>query len=1240
MTVTYTATSGGGGGGGNPGGGGTGTGGGITASSYSVNWSSTYGTSTQVTLYTTNTAGVSYYVTSNETSGNSVTWLSAYPGNGTVTQSSPVTLTVQFNPNGLSPSTYYGAVTVNYGTTSLTISVTYQVVYNASTGVTINPTTASWGYSPGGTVPYTDMTVTVGTTYFNAISNASWILLTWPSAPSSVPPQPSWSGLQASSGLRAIYNTAATTPTAGTQGTVTVSDTNGNQTTFTVTFTGGGSSGSGTVTLSPNPVTLTCAANAGSSCAQQTVTIQSSVAGTLSVSLSGSAASYVGSQVANGATSINSGGSVSVVLTANANGLSSQTYSGTLIVSVVSNGTTYQATDPVSFVVGSGGSSGTVTVSPNSVTLNCAAYAGNSCAQETVTVTSTIAGSLSVSLSGSASNYVGSQVANGATSINAGGQVNVVLTASATGISSQSFSGTLTVSVVSNGTTYQATVPVSFVVGSGGGGTTTPNILVAPSSLSFSVDMNHLGAIYPQFLTVADPGTYSATVTNGSNWLSIGSASGSSPGLANPALIQVIASPANLSAGTYTGTISVTSPSGTTTVTATLQVYSSAIIYATTGGAASINYTEVGGNLVGVVPTLYVYASDSSSMNVQASTPSGSTWLQVAPTSGTTPAAGFQVIFSAATLSNGVYVGSVTFTSSTAANTVTVPVVLSVASSASSSGVTLTQSTISLNTAVNGSSVSQSVGVQASTSTSFSASSNQSWLSVTSSGTTPANITVTANPYGLSAGTYYGTITVVGGGTTATAQVTFQVGNSSSGGGNVTSNYTSLTFNYQVGGSTPASQSLIISNQVSGTAQIPFTITTGINGGSSNWLTATVNGATQANTQATVQVSVNPGALPTATYTGYVTITPSGGNALTIPVTLNIQGTPTVTASPSQLTYSYEVGGTTPPTQAIQVTGTQTGLTYSATATTASGGNWLVVSKSSGTTPDVLSVSISPSGLSAGSTYTGTVVVQGTGSAAGSSSISVTLTIAAPAPNITSVVHGATFQSGAVAPGEIVTIFGANLGPATALQTKVDPTTGKVETSLGNVQALFNGYAAPLIYVSATQINCVVPYELAQITSPYVEVKYLNQTSQTVSLRAAATAPGIFTAPSGGTGQGAVLNSDSSANSSSHPAPAGSTIQVFMTGEGQLSPPGVTGSVTCAAGCATVKQIPVPLLPVAALIGGQPATISFYGEAPGDVSGVMQVDVTIPPGTPSGAASLVISVGGNSSPSGVTISVQ
>jgi len=1118
INVTWTPQGGGGGGGGT----GTTT---ITPSTTSVTWSNSGGTtsSTSVSLTTGSTTGISYSLYT------SVNWLTVTPTTGTVYSTSPVSLALQFSSSGLQAGTQTGYIYITYGSTTFTITVTFTVIN--SNLLTISPTTASWGYSTGGTVPYTDIAVTSGTTYISAISNASWILLTWPTAPSTYSPQSSLQYVQATLGIRAIYNTSASIPSSGTTGSVTITDTNGNTSTFTATFTGGGSTGSGNVTLSPSSVTLTCSAGAGSGCAQTTVSVSSTVSGTLSAT--SSLGNYVTPTL--GSNSIAPGYPVTITLYGNASGLSSQTYSGTLYVSVLSNGTTYQSTVPISFVVGSS--------------------------------------------------------------------------------------------------------------------TSTPNLLVAPSTLSFSADVNNPASISPQYLTVADAGNYTASVTNGSQWLTLGATSGYSSGTASPALLEVIASPSGLTAGTYTGTVSVSSSSGTTPISVTLQVYSSATIYATTaigsGGSGSLNITEVAGNISGSVPNVYVYSSNSSVMSVQAST--STSWLEVIPASGTTPNAQFNIIFLASSLTNGVYVGTVTFTSTSSANaTLTVPVVLTVASSAVVSGLTLTQNSLSMSSTVNGTSMSQQLGITSTTATSFTVSSNAAWLTLnTSSGTATSSttyITATASPSGLTAGTYSGTITVTGGGSTATASVTFTVSSSgSTGGGNVVSSPTSLTFSYQINsGSLPASQSLTISNATSGTSQILFTVA--VNSAAAGWLTATAGGGgTQAYTQSTVTVSVTPGSLSAATYSGTVTITPSGsGSILSIPVTLNILGPPAVTATPSSLTFAYQAGGTIPPSQAVQVSGSTSGLTYSVTPTMTSGANWLVVSKTSGTTgstgQDVLSVSVTPTNLAAAAAYQGTILIQGTGNASGSATISVVLTVTAPAPTITSVQHAASFVSGAVAPGEIVSIFGTAMGPASPLGTTID-STGKVATTLGNVTVLFNGYASPLTYVSATQINCVVPYEVAQLSSPYVEVKYLNQTSQTVSLRAVTTVPGIFTLANG-TGQGAFLNYDNSYNNASHPAAAGSTIQLYLTGEGQLSPAGVTGSVTCSAGCATVNQIPLPLLPVAALVNNQPATIAFAREAPGDVSGVMQVNVVIPPNTPSGPISIAISVGGNSTQSGVTVYVQ
>jgi uncharacterized protein (TIGR03437 family) len=156
--------------------------------------------------------------------------------------------------------------------------------------------------------------------------------------------------------------------------------------------------------------------------------------------------------------------------------------------------------------------------------------------------------------------------------------------------------------------------------------------------------------------------------------------------------------------------------------------------------------------------------------------------------------------------------------------------------------------------------------------------------------------------------------------------------------------------------------------------------------------------------------------------------------------------------------------------------------------------------------------------------------------------------------------------------------------------------------------------------------------------SPSLQLIYQGQTSNTLVLSSAPTIPALFTANGSGAGPAAAFNQDQSYNSLSNPAAKGSVVVLYMTGEGQTAAAGITGRVT------TVSPIqpltPQPLLPVSVLINGQQGSVVFYGEAPGLISGVMQINVQIPANTRSGSMPIQVSVGGDSSPNGVTISVQ
>jgi uncharacterized protein (TIGR03437 family) len=257
--------------------------------------------------------------------------------------------------------------------------------------------------------------------------------------------------------------------------------------------------------------------------------------------------------------------------------------------------------------------------------------------------------------------------------------------------------------------------------------------------------------------------------------------------------------------------------------------------------------------------------------------------------------------------------------------------------------------------------------------------------------------------------------------------------------------------------------------------------------------------------------------------------------------------------------------------------------------------------------------------------------------------VSVTVTQPAPAtvslPPIQAVVNAASYIGGAVSPGEMVTIFGTSIGPPTAAYATMDPSTGKLATTIGGVQVLFSGIAAPMIYASSTQVSAVVPYEITSVANPSVRIAYEGQTSNAYPLTLAAAAPGLFAQNASGGGQGAILNQDSTLNWSHNLAAPGSIVQMFLTGEGQTNPPGVTGAITTVA-LPPPQVTPAPVLPIQVWIDGQPAVYTYAGEAPGAVAGVMQLNVRIPANVQPGPDFVLVSIGGKMSQSGIMVSLS
>jgi uncharacterized protein (TIGR03437 family) len=252
---------------------------------------------------------------------------------------------------------------------------------------------------------------------------------------------------------------------------------------------------------------------------------------------------------------------------------------------------------------------------------------------------------------------------------------------------------------------------------------------------------------------------------------------------------------------------------------------------------------------------------------------------------------------------------------------------------------------------------------------------------------------------------------------------------------------------------------------------------------------------------------------------------------------------------------------------------------------------------------------------------------------------SITLLVIPPAtfpverPVVTAVTNAASYAT-AIAPGQMIDVWGTGLGPAAAALSGLDA-NGMVSTAAGGVRVLFDGVPAPLVFVSSAQISAVTPYFGTSKASTHVQVEYLGTRSDPFPVPVAATAPGLFTADATGQGQGAILNQDGvSHNSTKAPASAGSVVVLWGTGEGVTDPPGVDGRPA-------VDVWPKPVAPVSVQIGGLPATVQYAGAAPYNMPGLFQINVVVPLNVQTGdGVPVKMTIGGATSQAGVTVAVR
>ncbi len=216
-----------------------------------------------------------------------------------------------------------------------------------------------------------------------------------------------------------------------------------------------------------------------------------------------------------------------------------------------------------------------------------------------------------------------------------------------------------------------------------------------------------------------------------------------------------------------------------------------------------------------------------------------------------------------------------------------------------------------------------------------------------------------------------------------------------------------------------------------------------------------------------------------------------------------------------------------------------------------------------------------------------------------------------PALAANGVVNAGDFTP-ALAPGGLASLFGRNLAPV-----EISTPSLPLPTELGGVRVRIGGVDAPLLYVSPTQINFQLPYNLRGAVTVRVTTPNGFDSAPAVVAEAA---PAILAVVWGGRRV-----------SAAQPVDTGALLTIYLTGLGA-----VRGDISAGEGA------PSRPLPTAASvnvrIGNRVVQPSFAGLAPG-FSGLYQVNLTVPPDMAPGSYPLRVVTAGISSQS-ATLTLQ
>ena len=207
------------------------------------------------------------------------------------------------------------------------------------------------------------------------------------------------------------------------------------------------------------------------------------------------------------------------------------------------------------------------------------------------------------------------------------------------------------------------------------------------------------------------------------------------------------------------------------------------------------------------------------------------------------------------------------------------------------------------------------------------------------------------------------------------------------------------------------------------------------------------------------------------------------------------------------------------------------------------------------------------------------------------------------------VVNAASYDT-ALAPGALISIFGWNLG-----MTEASARAFPLPIELGGAKVALGATSLRLTFGSRTQINALLPLDLAPSASDQELTLTTKVGASRVPIRVQPAAPGVFSVQSGSAMVAAALHRDGRLVTESYPASVGEWLAVYGTGLGR-----VAGSLTAGEAAPSFPLLET-VLPVRAFVGGRPADVAIACLAPG-LAGVYQVNLRVPAGLNPGPLSL------------------